>query len=72
MRGLGPAPPIHSFFSLAGLMTFSWLSILLHLTVKYLCIRNARVEEKKIMDLENRLVAVKGRGREWDGLGIWG
>ena len=31
--------------------------------------------EKKIMDLENRLVVAKGevgRGREWAGLGIWG
>ena len=28
--------------------------------------------EKKLMDLENRLVVAKGRGREWDGLGIWG
>ena len=27
--------------------------------------------EKKLMDLENRLVIV-GRGREWDGLGVWG
>lgn len=25
--------------------------------------------EKKLMDLENRLVVAK---REWDGLGIWG
>ena len=23
--------------------------------------------EKKLMDLENRLVVAKGRGREWDG-----
>jgi len=28
--------------------------------------------EKKLMDLENRLVVARGRGREWDGLGIWG
>ena len=32
--------------------------------------------KKKLMDLENRLVAAKGegrrRGREWDGLGVWG
>ena len=29
--------------------------------------------EKKIMDLENRLVVAKGEwGREWDGLGAWG
>ena len=29
--------------------------------------------EKKIMDLENRLVAAReGRGREWEGLGAWG
>ena len=34
--------------------------------------------EKKIMDLENRLVVAKGegegggRGREWDGGGAWG
>ena len=27
--------------------------------------------EKKLMDLENRLVITRGRGREWDGLGIW-
>ena len=27
--------------------------------------------EKKIMDLENRLVVAKWRG-EWDGLGAWG
>ena len=25
--------------------------------------------QKKIMDLENRLVVDKGRGREWEGLG---
>ena len=25
--------------------------------------------EKKIMDLENRLVIAKGKGREWGGLG---
>ena len=29
--------------------------------------------EKKLMDLEKRLVVAKGRGeREWDGLGFWG
>ena len=28
--------------------------------------------EKKIMDLENRLVVAKVGGREWDGLGVWG
>ena len=28
--------------------------------------------EKKIMDLENRLVAAWGRGREWEGSGAWG
>ena len=28
--------------------------------------------EKKIMDLENRLVVAKGEGREWDGLEAWG
>ena len=28
--------------------------------------------EKKVMDLENRLVVAKGRGREREGLGIWG
>ena len=29
--------------------------------------------EKKIMDLENRLVAAPGgRGREWEGSGAWG
>ena len=27
--------------------------------------------EKKLMDMENRLV-VGGRGREWDRLGVWG
>ena len=28
--------------------------------------------EKKIIDLENRLVAAwGGRGREWDGSGAW-
>ena len=27
--------------------------------------------EKKIMDLENKLVVAKGRGREWDELGAW-
>ena len=26
--------------------------------------------EKKLKDLENKLVVAKGR--EWDGLGIWG
>ena len=29
-------------------------------------------KEKKLMDLETRLVVAKGGGREWDGLGIWG
>ena len=29
--------------------------------------------EKKLMDLENRLVVAKGGGwGEWDGLGAWG
>ena len=28
--------------------------------------------EKKIRDLENRLVVAKGRGMEWDGLVAWG
>ena len=33
--------------------------------------------EKKLMDLENRLVAAQGglggeQGREWEGLGAWG
>ena len=28
--------------------------------------------EKKIMDMENRLVVARGRGKEWDGLGAWG
>jgi len=32
--------------------------------------------EKKLMDVENRLVLVKGEGEgvggEWDGLGVWG
>ena len=28
--------------------------------------------EKKIMDLQNRLVVAKGRGKEWDGWGDWG
>ena len=28
--------------------------------------------EKKIMDLENRLVVAKEKGREWDRLGAWG
>ena len=28
--------------------------------------------EKKIMDMENRLVVAKGERREWDGLRIWG
>ena len=28
--------------------------------------------EKKIMDLEDRLVVAKVEGREWDGLGVWG
>jgi len=28
--------------------------------------------EKKIMDLENRLVVARERGREWEGLGAWG
>ena len=28
--------------------------------------------EKRIMDLENRLVVATGRGREWEGLGAWG
>ena len=28
--------------------------------------------EKKLMDLENRLVVAKWRRREWDGLQIWG
>ena len=28
--------------------------------------------EKKLMHLENRLVVARWRGREWDGLGVWG
>ena len=28
--------------------------------------------EKKIVDLENKLMVAKGKGREWDGLGAWG
>ena len=28
--------------------------------------------EKKIMDMENRFVVAKGKGREWDRLGTWG
>ena len=28
--------------------------------------------DKKIMDLENRLVVAKGKGTEWEGLGAWG
>ena len=28
--------------------------------------------ENKLMDLEKRLVVAKGKGREWDGRGIWG
>lgn len=28
--------------------------------------------EKRIRDMENRLVVAKGRGREWDGWGVWG
>ena len=28
--------------------------------------------EKKLMDLENRLVVAGGKDRKWDGLGIWG
>ena len=28
--------------------------------------------EKKLMDLENRLMVAKGRRRKWDGLGAWG
>ena len=27
--------------------------------------------EKKLMDLENRLVVAWGEGRKWDGLGAW-
>ena len=28
--------------------------------------------EKKLTDLEKRLVVAKGVGREWNGLGVWG
>ena len=28
--------------------------------------------EKKLIDMENRHVVAEGRGRERDGLGIWG
>ena len=28
--------------------------------------------EKKLVDLENRLVVAKGEGREWKELGVWG
>ena len=28
--------------------------------------------ERKVMDLENRLVVAKVVGREWDGLEVWG
>ena len=27
--------------------------------------------EKKLMDLENRLVVAKGTGWKWGGLGVW-
>ena len=27
--------------------------------------------EKKLMDLENRLVVAEGEGEEWEGLGVW-
>ena len=27
--------------------------------------------EKKLIDLENRLVVAQGEGREWGGLGVW-
>ena len=27
-------------------------------------------KRNKLMDMENRLLS--GRGREWDGLGVWG
>ena len=38
--------------------------------IKYMAQKNF-FTEKKIMDMENRLVGLpKGRGREWDGLGI--
>ena len=36
--------------------------------IKYMTQRNLSTE-KKIMDLENRLVVAK---REWEGLGAWG
>ena len=68
MHGLGPAPTIHSFFSLAGLMSFSWLSILLHLTVKYHCIRNARVEEKKRKSWTWRIDLWLSRGEGGSGM----
>ena len=29
-------------------------------------------KEKKLMDLENRLVIAKGEGEGVDGLGVWG
>ena len=39
--------------------------------IKYMAQMNLSTE-KKLMDLENRLVVAKGRRREWDGLGVWG
>ena len=33
---------------------------------------NLSTEKKQIMDMENRLVVAKGKGREWDGLGSVG
>ena len=34
--------------------------------------RDLSTKQKQIMDIEGRLVFARGRGREWDVLGVWG
>ena len=62
------------YISYNSLLLFSSI---LHLFLKFYVQGNftrfrSLSTEKKMMDLENRVVVAKGRGREWDGWGAWG
>ena len=39
--------------------------------IKYMALMKLSIE-KKIMDLENNHSLPRKRGREWNGLGVWG
>ena len=61
----------HQFFPLTDIELYN-CSLSCDFAVFPTIERVGGVPEKKIMDMENRLVVVKGKGREGDGLGIWG